>query len=97
MDAYIDETGKIIPTLIRQTELACNYGHLGYQNHALCRNKPSITTEHKVESDLVLNQDSDKVPVTFDDNFTDEYDALVSSSGSGDGNMTYADVIAVSF
>ena len=95
MDAFIDETGKIIPTLIQQTELACNYGHLGYQNHALCQNKPPITSNN---AEPILNQDSDKVPVTFNDDFSGEYDALIGSSGSGDGNITrFTDVIAVSY
>ena len=95
MDAFIDETGKIIPTLIQQTELACNYGHLGYQNHALCRNKSPITSD---STEPILNQDSDKVPVTFNDDFSGEYDALIGSSGSGDGNITaFTDVIAVSY
>ena len=96
MDAYIDESGKIISTFIQQTELACNYGHLGYQNHALCRIKTQITIK-SIDSELVLNQDSDKVPVTFDDHFNGEYDALVGSSGSGDGNVTaFTDVVSVS-
>jgi len=95
MDAFIDESGKIIPTLIQQTELACNYGHLGYQNHALCRNKSPIS---RVSAEPILNQDSDKVPVTFNDDFSGEYDTLVVSSGSGDGNITaFTDVIAVSY
>ena len=95
MDAFIDESGKIIPTLIQQTELACNYGHLGYQNHALCRNKSPISS---VSAEPILNQDSDKVPVTFNDDFSGEYDALVGSSGSGDGNNTaFADVTAVRY
>lgn len=95
MDAFIDETGKIIPTLIQQTELACNYGHLGYQNHALCRNKSSTTND---SAELIVNKDSDKVPVTFNDDYSGEYDNLSGSSGSGDGNITaFADVVTVRY
>jgi len=94
MDAFIDETGKIIPTLIQQTELACNYGHLGYQNHALCRNKSSITND---SAELIVNKDSDKVPVTFNDDFSGEYNNLIGSSGSGDGYITaFVDVVTES-
>ena len=48
-------------------------------------------------AELIVNQDSDKVPVTFNDDYSGEYDNLIGSSGSGDGNITaFTDVVTVS-